>query len=1286
MAYNYNSSVQSIFDSRASQLAGGNQWDIVKDFLSRFFMDKDYKSLPSEYQFIGDQLIKILQNQFGDVLGFDNRAADMGRIHQGILASGGIPLIDKNNKAVGTAYGAGAASIEMAVQLENMLHTLTYTEEGRRKTDTFGTMDTKTSAGMLAQVVKERGFKQGDIIDYTYEPGSEGISKGIKRLKELGVAEDDPVLKDAYRMRAITKQREIIEAEFNKNVDEGKIKVEGKIISAKEAYEELNALRQEADKAKENKTQLSADKVKRMETLTESLPELEINGQRFNIKAVKDQIDALKKKGDELTQDELTRLRILTDYYDQAKENYTAQDLKESKIIVKDENGKEIDTIESVNTDDIKLSQLGVKGGVHVVGMSESAKKDMEDVIKLARDNVEQLMNILNTKDFNELQQVATELKWGSLTKRENVAKVRAHINDAAVTAVTSGREIKEVLAEQAELITTLSQVYSSTDNINPSIITAIQRKSNIGKSNWENGGLVTPDQQKAAEVASNANMLNYNKQELLFKGITQNEQFDGAWKNDPEAVKEKEEIDKLYELANNATTREEYEMYKQQADQKVAEFVQKYFYYLNQVTKQNIVEQTLTQKEVDRFNEVQNRLNITDMFKAAPKGSSIDEAGKKFAGNDNWKEQTAKELGDVYSLFGGDLKQYNKLKAVASDDAKYEKFKENIINTFKEQGASDEKIEQVTRTLDRGRDLFANKDYEALAAAFLSYIPNSGIGVYRGELAILNEKNTEIETIKQNMLQRQAVPAVDGIDALIQAYVGGVMPTYAQITDHWVRNLSNFEQKGLITKDENGRIKWNKDINDSEDEDTKNIMYLEMDDEEALRNNEKLAEFLNIDKEQLSKMSRNDIIKAMNDKAAATSAYVTRSGNNDDAFVIIYGQEDKYEQAVTNDEVVKNRVAEEQKEAQQNQNNEEIDVSNPKEVVSSSLISGIAEAIPNINMLNDWTGALDEMGLGPIETIADLEKATKNKDFKALLKDKLGLNAEGINTIQAQTQSAIDIVKSKGGDIEQLDAKQLFNIVTNLAAKGKLSEEEQKSLTKVEKGATSTKEDIKNALEKSASTYNKLNEEKETDKVKQDKKAKPKQSDTTAAADTKDAVSEPVDETSSTKQNDSPAVVDEDKPGVINYIAQAAQTGVAKGMRLLLGKKPKKEASAIEQSDKMRQPADTATPTTQEAQGVAYLNEFTNKIINLVAPNAEMKERVLTGLAADQNVYTAYNNDDTYISNTTSTDNYNSIAQTTTDISKMLERLDKIERNTAQFTSVLSATSDGRSLSVRTV
>lgn len=155
-----------------------------------------------------------------------------------------------------------------------------------------------------------------------------------------------------------------------------------------------------------------------------------------------------------------------------------------------------------VDASDISQLRSIINGdGLEFVSLAEieQIQAKCREAIPLIGRNISALANILQTEDIKELQKVANELNWGSLTSTKDVQKIRYSMDQAQAMATASNRDMLSILTERAELTSFAASTVGGRKFVSRDHVINLQRIRNQELDNENYGGFRTADEADAA-------------------------------------------------------------------------------------------------------------------------------------------------------------------------------------------------------------------------------------------------------------------------------------------------------------------------------------------------------------------------------------------------------------------------------------------------------------------------------------------------------------------------------------------------------------------------------------------------------------------------------------------------------------------------------------------------------------------------------------------------------------------------------------------------------------------
>lgn len=156
-----------------------------------------------------------------------------------------------------------------------------------------------------------------------------------------------------------------------------------------------------------------------------------------------------------------------------------------------------------------RATQQVITGSSYEMMLSADARKQTETTIAKAASNIQFLSKIYGTEDFNTLQTIANDLNIGSLTQESNINNVKSQIRQALNVAVQTGKDIKYILQERADLIKALAPDAGGAEFVNSQFVSNVQilRYNNI--TDFQGSTLRTSEESIAAVQRSMNNAIN---------------------------------------------------------------------------------------------------------------------------------------------------------------------------------------------------------------------------------------------------------------------------------------------------------------------------------------------------------------------------------------------------------------------------------------------------------------------------------------------------------------------------------------------------------------------------------------------------------------------------------------------------------------------------------------------------------------------------------------------------------------------------------------------------------
>lgn len=178
---------------------------------------------------------------------------------------------------------------------------------------------------------------------------------------------------------------------------------------------------------------------------------------------------------------------------------------------LKDRHGKHMELSEA---DRMGIEALDKGNGKSFV-VANNVTKDVTEAIKKASSNVAELSKIFNTDDLDELQTIADSMGMAALTEENKVKSVRDAISRAKVTAQMTGKSVKEVMDEQAGIVSSFQMAGRSVSN---TMASAVQESVNASEGN---GGWKTKEQREGEAMRSQEDANEYLRDVVVLEQMT---------------------------------------------------------------------------------------------------------------------------------------------------------------------------------------------------------------------------------------------------------------------------------------------------------------------------------------------------------------------------------------------------------------------------------------------------------------------------------------------------------------------------------------------------------------------------------------------------------------------------------------------------------------------------------------------------------------------------------------------------------------------------------------------
>lgn len=159
---------------------------------------------------------------------------------------------------------------------------------------------------------------------------------------------------------------------------------------------------------------------------------------------------------------------------------------------------------EALNT----FQELNRNGKVSETFVSESVRESTKKGVMASAENIKILSQVFGTDDLKRLQEEADKLRLGSLTDQSNIKNVRASIQESMAIANASGRDLKAVFEERAEITKALAPEAGGVEYVDPKTVTTIQQTNAVVEGQRGNSftDIKSAEEYAAAHARSRAN------------------------------------------------------------------------------------------------------------------------------------------------------------------------------------------------------------------------------------------------------------------------------------------------------------------------------------------------------------------------------------------------------------------------------------------------------------------------------------------------------------------------------------------------------------------------------------------------------------------------------------------------------------------------------------------------------------------------------------------------------------------------------------------------------------
>lgn len=434
----------------------------------------------------------------------------------------------------------------------------------------------------------------------------------------------------------------------------------------------------------------------------------------------------------------------------------------------KAELGDKVSGIDVTNVTGAELDSV-IAGGVtgfSYTGLSDEFINKNKAALRRHSKNLKDLSEIFNTKNFTELDAITETLQMGSFQNEKHVKQMGERIESAKRLAITTNRDVKEVLAEQGSLLDILGMASGGRSLVNNNDINYFQRVKAAYDRNSERGyDFRTEAEMSADMMTSVANRREMFGNVILGSYLLEDgnnlldQKISGTDTTYASRVKE------LVEKFKNSTNRDEQEA----IDAKIKDLLKPFGSFISDYTKKAAFKKgSLDVNEASRSGLIAMNAGLVaeDVF------SSASEDITQALGSE---KEMADALGNIMHVFGEDVESAeNFLKAVEESPS--------AIKHYADLGMKQEDIERlrsVGKYLRNGEGgsfnarragLFKNQMVMALV------LGRSGVGTYK-----IAEEEKAATTAYFSKLQNEYKDVSFNKD---NAFFAGLLGTSNELTD----------------------------------------------------------------------------------------------------------------------------------------------------------------------------------------------------------------------------------------------------------------------------------------------------------------------------------------------------------------------------------------------------------------------------------------------------------------------------------------------------------------------
>lgn len=489
--------------------------------------------------------------------------------------------------------------------------------------------------------------------------------------------------------------------------------------------------------------------------------------------------------------------------------------------------------------------------------LTADARRSMETRMSRASESIQFLSKTFGTDQFDALQQIANDLNLGSLTGESNINNVKQQLRQAIQIALSTNRDIKDVLQERADLIKALAPDHGGQQYVNSKFVSQVQlMRASIQYQQDEAGVALRSDEEAIA-----ASQRSYNNTVNQFGGVALAEYAAENLEYLPEEEKARyrsmaEEAKKRLQAGDRAGARAiSDQLNRELSFLSPAVKRQAYSEYATDLNELSVNEGLAEQ--VQYAFDVALKNNKLDLFEEGAtdeqKAAGVDIARKSLKDALYITGSDAKTV-DTYIK---DLKRYEGIET-AEEKAKFE---EDLRRRLIEEGFEEEDVEQYVSSIKNISEAGINVDK---FSSFLNHSKNNTDTYAFGKSAKRAEWSSFYDSISAKKNKSY------GMEDIGQLIVAGIFGDGAQNIDaEEALDLEYYRYLKDQGVDENGNLKGNVKGFLSNTEDDITAAYLgNIDqkgtfvDEEGNSINEKVAEDLwnNEDFKKLLKLNNIEV------------------------------------------------------------------------------------------------------------------------------------------------------------------------------------------------------------------------------------------------------------------------------------------------------------------------------------------------------------------------------------------------------------------------------------------